>query len=425
MRLAYNILYSVVIVCALPVFCFRLFLGHKYRRSFLGRLGLVLPPATSPDAPPPVWFHALSVGEVLSAVPLIRKFRATRPDIPVVVSAATETGLDIARRELAQDVDAIFYAPLDIYYAVERVLNRIRPRLFVLVETDIWPNLLWSLRRRKVPALLINARMSERSYRFYRRARFYMAPVLNLFEVIGVQAPVYADRMIHMGAHESRVMVGGNLKCDQEHHTLSPEERRELAASFGWNPSSNRVLVAGSVHEGEDETVLAAFAKLYGAEASLRLIVAPRDFRRSDRICAMALAKGLSCAKRSAVEGDAAVMVLDTMGELKRVYAVGEAAFVGGSLIAGGGHNPLEPAAQKKPVCFGPHMEDFPEVSRLLIEAGGAQVVHAEEQLRRFWEDTLKNPRRATEMGQKAYLAWTSSRGSLQTYMNCLDRFLY
>ncbi len=367
------------------------------------------------------------MGEILSAVPLIRKFHEEHPDIPVVVSAATETGLDIARRELTGVARDLFYAPLDFYPAVARVLKRLRPRLYVLVETDIWPNLLWGLQKENIPALLANGRMSERSFRFYRRVRFYMAPVLNLFRVVGVQAPVYAQRMIEMGADENRVLVGGNLKCDQDYHTLSPEERRELAQSFGWDVSSVRILVAGSTHEGEEEIVFRAFQGLYEKDASLRLVVAPRDPRRSDRVFALAAGMGFSCARRSSVANGqpGVVLIMDTMGELKKTYAVGEAAFVGGSLIRDGGHNPLEPAAQQKPVFFGPHMEDFPEVSRLLLESGGARTVRDGEQLYEEWKKTLEDPRHARRMGQNALEAWTSGRGSLKTYMRCLEYYLY
>ncbi len=417
----YSVLYSLGLLCAAPVFAARILLARKYRRSSLQKLGLAPFPATSPDGPRPVWVHALSVGEVLSAVPLVRSLRLAFPDVPVVISTATETGWETARRELSDLTAHIFFAPLDFPPAVSRCVSSLRPRLFVLVETDIWPSLLRALHRNGVPSVLVNARISERSFRGYRLLRFFLRDALRLFSFIGVQAPVYANRMIALGASFEKVRVLGNLKADAVEITVGQEDRNAMIRSCGWEPGSVRILVAGSTHEGEEEILLRVFRTLWEHDQALRLVIVPRDIERSNAVCILASTMDFFCrALSDPPDAKSQVVVVNALGTLARLYAVGEAAFVGGSLVKQGGHNPLEPAAHGVPVFFGPHMDDFPEIARLLTETGGAVRVKDGDGLYNALLKGVRRPHTFRAMGIHAREASELSRGAVEKYMSVL-----
>ena len=426
MYLAYNICFIVAFILTFPFLALRLLWNGKYRRSFKERLGLkVVNRWSGKKELRPIWIHALSVGEALSAVALVKALADRYPKIPLVFSTSTETGQQTALNALGNMVSGTFFFPLDLFFAVRRTLERIRPRLFVLIETDLWPSFLRELKKRGIPAILINGRMSSSSFKGYRTFRFFMKQVLFCFQAIGMQAPLYARRMVEIGAPEDKVFVGGNLKFDQEYRYIEQPERDEILYSLGWHGPRKRVLVAGSTHAGEEEIIFGAFSRLLQDFPDAVLIEAPRNPERFEQVRRLALGMGLGCRRLSDPANPAdQVVVIDRIGELSRLYSVGESVFVGGSMVQEGGHNLLEPAAQKKSILFGPYMDDFQEMADRIVEAGGGLVVSNQDELYQAWKSFLDSRPLAERTGEMAYQVWQTNRGALQNYLRCLERYL-
>lgn len=422
----YNICFISVFILIFPLLALRMLWSRKYRRSFKERLGLTVTNYRSArEDSRPIWIHALSVGETLSAVSLVKALAERFPGIPLIFSTSTETGQQTAMKELGGMVAKTFYFPLDLFFVVRKTLQEIRPCLFVLIETDIWPNFLRELKTKCIPAVLVNGRMSSTSFKRYRTFRFFMKRVLFCFRAIGMQSPIYAHRMVEMGALEDKVFVGGNLKFDQEHRYVELPERDEMLYSLGWQNPGKRVLVAGSTHEGEEEIIFSAYSRLLQDFPDAVLITAPRNPERFEKVHRLAVAMGLRCRKLTdPVDPVDQVVVADRIGELSRLYAVGEVAFVGGSLVQEGGHNLLEPAAQRKPVLFGPYMDDFQEMAELIVKAGGGMIVSNQDELYRAWKSLLDSRCLAERTGEIAYDVWRTNRGALQNYLRCLERYL-
>ncbi len=375
---AYNLALAGGLIGALPVLASRLVLRGKYRRTFRRRLGLVRPELMVTENRP-VWFHALSLGEVITAATVIDALRARRPGLPVVLSVATENGLDEARRRFqGREGIQVLVAPLDFPWAVRRLVRTMGPRLFALVETDAWPNLLDRLRRRGVPLVLVNGRLSPGSFRLWRRLGGVSRRMWGRFDLCLMQSEIDAGRVRGLGLDPAKIMAVGNVKYDRAWpEAVDPAALRQ---DLGL-PADTPVVVAGSTHHGEERIVLDAFLDLRRRLPRARLILAPRQPERFDEAAGLIARTGLSLARRSGGRNEADVILLDTMGELARIYAVADAAFVGGSLIyerGVGGHNLLEPAVFGAPVLFGPNMKNFPEMRREFIEAGaGLEVTDA------------------------------------------------
>jgi 3-deoxy-D-manno-octulosonic-acid transferase len=341
----------------------------KHRRRTVERLGLRLP--RLPLRPGPVlWIHALSVGEVTSALPLVKGLRERICPAQIVFTASTRSGKELAERLIAPHVDFVLFSPLDFPYAVRRYLDAIQPNCFILVETDFWPNWLRQLQRRNVPCFLVNGRISERSFAAYRRFAFFFTPMFRRFSLLSMQTEQERDKMLALGIPAERLVCFGNLKYDLP--TVSPADcpLPEFSGGCVW--------VCGSTHPGEEELIFAAFQEL--AWRPLRLIIAPRKIERRAELVKLARSFGLNAVLRSSgdVGAESRVLILDTIGELAACYGLARLAFIGGSLVDEGGHNPIEAAAQAVPVLFGPHTEDFAEIARDLTACGGAKVVTAE-----------------------------------------------
>ncbi|WP_420208631.1 3-deoxy-D-manno-octulosonic acid transferase [Candidatus Electronema sp. JC] len=341
----------------------------------LERLGLRLPHLPVRQGPV-IWIHALSVGEVTSALPLVKAIRESIRPAVLVFSATTRSGKELAERLIAPHVDFILFSPLDFPCAVRRYLDAIRPSCFILVETDFWPNWLHQLRRRQIPAMLVNGRISEKSFAAYRRFAFFFKPMFRCFSLLSMQTAQDRDKMLALGILTERLACFGNLKYDLPARQTAPPD---LAAAHDHRP----IWVCGSTHPGEEELIFAAFKKIVGANPCvrpLRLIIAPRKIERGGELLKLARSFGLNAVLRSSGDADAAscVLILDTIGELAGCYSLARLAFIGGSLVDEGGHNPIEAAAQGVPVLFGPHTEDFAEIARDLVDCGGAKVVTAE-----------------------------------------------
>jgi len=404
-HLLYNVLLAAGIVLSFPVLVPWVLLSKKRRENFPDRLGFHgSPPAVPPGDGPTIWVHAVSVGETNASVPLLRRLRERAPRARLLLSNVTVTGRGTAEKALAGVTEGRFYFPFDFPGICGRFLDRVRPDAVVVVETEIWPNFLAECVRRGVPVVIVNGRLSERSFRGYARFRWFFAPVLRTLRAISAQTREDADRFVALGADPSVVKVGGNLKFDVSHPgkgatSLSGILEREKTAGARW-------IVAGSTHEGEEAAVLRAFAAARQVDPGIRLLLAPRHPERFPVVEAMLREEGFPAVRRTSIlEGtgrfDETVLLLDTVGELPSAYAAADLAFVGGSLVPKGGHNVLEPAWHGVPTVVGPHMENFREIADVFLGAGGLLQVSGEEELSSVFMRFASSPDAYSGTGRK------------------------
>ncbi len=414
----YNLFMTVGAIVFAPALFVKAILTPKYRNRSGKRLGFALGarPGGSAPALPRIWVHALSVGEVASARNLVQELRRNYPQGIIIFSAATRSGESFARAILREHVDCFAPFPFDLLWSVKRLVSWVKPDLFVLVETDFWPNFLRELNRRGIPCLLVNGRVSESSLVRYRRFRWLFRPLFNSFQALAMQTEQDAISMRQLGVDPARLAVLGNLKYDAALSGSCVKAGLDRAAL--QIPEQALVWVAGSTHRGEEEIIFAAFQKLARSCANLFLVVAPRNVERGAELAAMAARRGLSAFRRSlGGAGEGSVLILDTLGELSSVYDLCDVAFVGGSLVPERGHNPLEPAVYGKPVLFGPFMEDFAEISRDLLAVGGARQVHDAEGLCAGLSLLLADPAERERTGRQAQGLIASRRGVTEAHI--------
>jgi 3-deoxy-D-manno-octulosonic-acid transferase len=421
----YNLFMTVGVIVFAPLLFVKVILTPKYRGRTAKRLGFALgagPDGSAPGRHPRIWVHALSVGEVASSRNLVQELRRSYPQGILVFSAATRAGESFARSTLAEQVDCFAPFPFDLLVSVKRLISWVKPDLFVLVETDFWPNFLRELNRRNIPALLVNGRASDYSFARYSRFRWFFRPLFNSFQTLAMQTKQDANSMQQLGVDPARLVVLGNLKYDAALPGSSVKaglDREALRI-----PAQALVWVAGSTHKGEEEIIFNAFQRAARSCTNLFLIVAPRNVERGAELAAMAAKRGLSTCRRSLGGAGGAVLILDTLGELSSVYALCDVAFVGGSLVPQRGHNPLEPAVYGKPVLFGPFMEDFAEISRDLLAVGGARQVHDEEELHAGLSFLLNDPAARERAGQQAQGLVASRRGVTEAHVGLIRDML-
>jgi 3-deoxy-D-manno-octulosonic-acid transferase len=362
---------------------------------------------------PRVWFHALSVGEAVSVAPLLEAVARLQPQWAIVFTTATETGQQAARALYGRWVEKFLVLPHDIPWVVDRWLQRVRPTLGVLVETDLWPQLLCSLRQRRIPCVLVNARVSPRSFERLRRFRPLTRRLFAAFAAVFVQSPDDRARFLGLGCPRERLHAAGNLKFDQVLAPLPAPERERLRAGAGID-AARPVWIAGSTHGGEEEQILAVHRALGERHAELLLILAPRRVERAPEVAALCARAGLPVARRSLGEKAAGrgVYLLDTLGELARFYSLARAAFVGGSLVAFGGHNPLEALAQGTPAFWGPHLFNFRQVEAILLAAGCARRVTHRGEMEAVLADWLADEELASRTLEQAAELFATHRGA-------------
>ena len=384
-HLLYNFALGAGLIVGAPVWIPWVLLSRKRRANFPERLGLrAAPPQRPADSRPTVWVHAVSVGETLAAAPLFRRLRRLAPDARLLVSSVTLTGRETALKTLSGVADDGFYFPFDLPGLCRRFLDRLRPDVVVIVETEIWPNFIAACASRGVPVVIVNGRLSKRSFAGYMRLRWFFAPILRTLRTISAQTAEDAERFVALGAPREIVTVGGNLKFDVTPpeiaaSPLSALLLREKAAGSAW-------IVAGSTHDGEEAQILRAFLAAREGNPSIRLLLAPRHPERFDAVEALIHREGVPMARRTSIpEGvqrlPDPVLLLDTVGELSGAYAAADLAFVGGSLVPKGGHNVLEPAWHGVATIVGPHMENFREIADAFLAGNALIRVEGEEEL--------------------------------------------
>ncbi|MDP7551648.1 MAG: glycosyltransferase N-terminal domain-containing protein [Nitrospinaceae bacterium] len=377
----YHLISIFAVLIVAPCFAlFSLFSRHKWRRfsDHFGRVPMDSGPAGVRKT---IWVHAVSLGEVAAVTPVLQHLRQIRPQDRMVLSVTTDSGYEAAKLKLPK-LDALFFHPLDCLPCTWTAVNRVRPDLFVLVDTGFWPGFIHLLQTKGVRMLLFNGRVSSRSMRFYKMFKSFFSSTFSRFTFLCMQNPHGQSRLESLGVDESRFMVIGDPKYDVL-PTPSPGKRERVRERMRITPGT-LIWVAGSTHEGEEEMVLDVHRRLRKRYDNLVLILAPRRLERVQRITKIIMAKGLSFLRWSGQqdkkECDCTVLLLDTLGELSEVYSICDVAFVGRSLLApGGGHNLIEPVAQGKPVLFGPYVENNRYTADELIENGlGTQVSNAD-----------------------------------------------
>jgi 3-deoxy-D-manno-octulosonic-acid transferase len=412
------LLYSFVTLCVFvalsPYFLYQAIRHNKYTGSLGQRLGY-LPVSFNLDGDESIWVHAVSVGEVLAARPLLSELRRRYPRLRLFLSTTTLTGQRLARRNV-QDVDAVFYFPFDWTLTARRTLNVVKPRLFLMMETEIWPNLLRECRRRGVRTMLVNGRISYRSFPRYQLIRPFFQRVLADVDRFCVQGDETARRLEQLGADPSRITITGSLKFDSLETMPTPGRGPERVLRF-FRVSPNRpVLVAGSTLKGEEAAVIHAFNRLRRHGTNALLVIAARQPERFGDVERLCRQEGLATIRRSELPIDAEpradAVVLDTIGELAQLYQIATVVFIGGSLIQAGGHNILEPALFGKPIVFGPHMENFAEIADAFLANGAAVQVRDERDLDETIVSLMGDPVRRARLGAAARALVEANRGA-------------
>jgi 3-deoxy-D-manno-octulosonic-acid transferase len=428
MPFALNLIYAAGLVFWAPILLIRMFRTGKYREGWWEKFWGSAPIRIGDR--PCLWFHAVSVGEVLLLRPLVREMARRRPNWEVIISTTTATGLSVARRTFPDLIT--FYAPLDLSWATRRAIARVRPTVLALVELELWPNLIRAAKRSGAKVAIINARLSARSYRGYRSIRGLLRPTLKCIDVVAAQDTDYARRFVELGVPEERVSVTGSVKYDGLESDRNNAKTRELRKELGLS-HSDLVFVAGSTMEGEEDAALAAYRAARLQHPSLRLILVPRHAERFDGVAAWLIREGESVVRRSQAGqaprpragGPPPVILIDTIGELAAVWGLADVAFVGGSLVPGrGGQNMMEPAAYGASVLFGPHTSNFREtVEQLLARDAARRVADAEELSVRLRED-LDDPEAAAARGSAGRTFVLAQHGASGRTFAELDRLV-
>ncbi|MDD5097180.1 MAG: 3-deoxy-D-manno-octulosonic acid transferase, partial [Candidatus Omnitrophica bacterium] len=400
MFILYDLVFFIFILAYLPLYLLR----GKFHRGFASRLGIL--PADL-NLARPIWVHAVSVGEAVSIKGLVTQLRKTYPDKKLVISTVTATGNKIAQGLIGPG-DLLLYLPLDLSFIVKHVLKKINPALFVIAETEIWPNLITQLDKQKIPIAIVNGRISDGSYSGYRAIKYIIRPILRKVSIFLLQSDTDASRLESLGVAKEKIQVTGNLKFDINLNAGLELDASAYRAKLMLGPE-DKLWVCGSTHPGEEKIVFETYQKLLLIYPKLKLLLAPRHPERSREIAALASKMKFMPIFVSSISGacptciNNPVFILDTIGQLFNYYACADIVFIGGSLIKKGGHNILEPASLKKPIIFGPHMFNFRDITDLFMKYKAGIMVNNAQELNLKVKELLANDILANDFGQRAY----------------------
>jgi 3-deoxy-D-manno-octulosonic-acid transferase len=428
MALALDVLYSAALLVFAPWLLYRWIRAGKYREGWGEKLWGKAPLRIGDD--PCLWFHAVSVGEVLLLRPLVREMARRRPNWEIVISTTTSTGLAVARKTYPDLVT--FYAPLDFSWSTRRAIARVRPTVLALVELELWPNLIRVAKRAGAKVAVINARLSRRSYRGYRSLRVPLQATWGRIDAVAAQDAEYARLFVDLGVPSQRVCVTGSVKYDGLESDRNNVRTRSLRELLGLS-AAELVFVAGSTMEGEEAAALSAYAAARRRHSRLRLILVPRHADRFERVAVWLEQQGETVIRRSRLEspvprrwgGPSPVILIDTIGELSAVWGLADVAFVGGSLRPGrGGQNMMEPAAYGASVMFGPHIANFRETVEQLLRRNAARQVADAQELAHGLLDDLDDPEAAAQRGAAGRQFVLSQNGAAGRTLAELDRLV-
>lgn len=414
MYLIYNVLATIIVIIALPFFLVRMVITDQLCGRFREMCGFlpddVLQRVHNKNC---IWAHAASVGEIVATSSIIKETAKLLPNQTFLVSVVTPTGYEMAKR-IIPEAAGVIYFPLDLPWLVEKVIRLVRPRIFMMVETELWPNFLKVARKYDVRTLMVNGRISDKSSKRYHYLMSILSDMLNNVDIFCMQSEQDAQYIIGLGANPNRVVITGNTKYDQTYTGVSPEEQIEIRGLLGLH-TANPIIVAGSTHKGEEEMLLAAYEAVQRRYSQAAMVIAPRHVDRAEEIEDLCRKAGVAVRKRTeqrvTVE-TAQVVILDTIGELGKIYSIADLVFVGGSLVAKGGHNILEPAAHGKPVLVGPHMFNFKEIYALLSKRGICRTVNNPAELGTYMLELLDNSELRLHMRQEALQIIEENKGA-------------
>lgn len=422
-RFFYNLLFPVVLLLLLPGFLIRMTRRGNYRHKFGQRFGIYSAGVREKIAGTNrVWVHAVSVGEVNIALKLIQSMREADPELGFVLSTTTSTGFKLAVSRKSPWLEPI-YNPLDFYPVARRVVSLIRPRCLILVEAEVWPNILWEVRRMGAKAALVNVRLSPRSEKRYRAARWITAPVFNQLNLLCLQEPQDVNRWKSLGLDPAKLVLTGSIKFDDSGTAPRPaRDFRPILDGIGI-PKGAPVLLGGSTFEGEEVILAEVYKELRQSHPDLFLILVPRHHERAEAVERQIVEAGLTVMRRTKpfADGKPDVLLVDTTGELAGWYRCATVVFIGKSLCAKGGQNPAEPITAGVPVIFGPHMQNFSTLVRAFLQEGGAIEVNDAEGIRRAVETLLSDPALRAAMVAKAAKSLDIHRGATQRTLNQLQ----
>ncbi|WP_319548308.1 glycosyltransferase N-terminal domain-containing protein [Desulfogranum marinum] len=422
--LLYNLIVTLGCLLLLPLLLVGVLSKQKYRTRIAKRLGWGLPIIHQQHPyKQTIWIHALSVGETTSALPLVKGLRAEYPDALIVFSTTTRSGQTLADTIIKPHADAVIAAPLDFLLTINLFIRSIQPDIFILTETDFWPNWLFLLNRQSIPTVLVNGRISQESFIRYRRFAWFFKPLFSGFTVLSMQTANDCQNLQKLGITSSKIHTLGNLKLDTLllKESLPDTDVSQLKQYYGLLPDAP-VLICGSTHDGEETILFNVFARLKNTFPELQLIVAPRDIGRSGELLELAHSYNFRCAQKTSLALDAPydLLILDTLGELAAAYQLADAAFIGGSLVALGGHNPLEAAVFAIPVFFGIHMEDFSEIAAELVHCGGGIQVPGEKELLESLTHVFADALYREEKGKQARQWVRANQGVVRRHLDLL-----
>lgn len=425
MFIIYDLIFILFALFCLPFYIIK----GKLRPSFLMRLG-ILPKDVlmlKNQAQGPIWIHAVSVGEAISVKPLLEELGRIFPLRRIVISTVTVSGNKIAQSFKAKE-DLVIYLPFDISFITRNVVKRIRPGLFIAMETEIWPNMISALHNFNVPIVLVNGRISNGSFAGYKKIKIFTRPILEKINLFCMQTGNDSKRIIFLGAHEEKVKIVGNMKFDAiDYKGKAADYREEYKKVLGLT-STGKLIVAGSTHAGEEEIILHVYKKLIGDFPGLKLLIAPRNIDRSASIEKLInkfnfKSLRISQAKRSGSNTNSLsrVFVLDTIGELVNFYAISDLVFVGGSLVKKGGHNIIEPALFEKPIIFGLHMSNFRDIAEAFLSKAAALQVKDSRDLYNCFKELLINREKRESLGILAKAVTEESRGATKKVVSFIN----
>ncbi len=421
----YDAFFTLALLVASPYLLYRIVTSGRFRAGLCQRFGFI-PRRRSPDRPC-LWIHGVSVGEIQTAEALIEELGRRHPDVEIVLSTTTATGQKVARRRHPDRT--IFYYPLDFSLVTHRVIRRIRPDAILLMELEIWPNFLLACALRQLPVAVVNGRISQKSFVGYRRLRRILPEPFGRVSLYCVQTEEYSERLLALAVDREKIFVTGNMKYDNISTESAWTARAALESRFGI-AATDRVLIGGSTHSGEEEALVEIYRKLRRRHPGLRLVVAPRHPQRAQEVRQIIERRGLRCLAKTDLDAESIsprgdeVILLDTVGDLPVVYALGTLVFVGGSLIPHGGQNMMEPAAHGKPVLFGLHTFNFREDVAILLEHEAAIQVSDADDLATQIARLLSDEAAARVMGERAQAVIRERKGATKRIADLLEDHL-
>ena len=430
----YKTIINLLFIGVLPFLPFIYIFSKKRRATLVPRFAFKVDFKFKETGKKRIWVHALSVGEVISSLPFIKELREQYKDLDIVFTASTKTGFDMAEQLFLRNrslknrsqVNQLGYFPFDLGICVNKISRQIDPDAVVLIETDLWPNFLYEMKRRKIPVILINARLSKRSLKGYLRFKKFSSMFFSSLTQIMAQTQLDKKRFQSLGIDKRKISVVGNIKFDQIHENVDKKWVKGMRGSIGIQKGT-KVFLAGSTHEGEEKILCSVYKKIKKRFPEFLMIIAPRDPERCSVVLSYLLSQNVNAALLSTMKksnSQYGVVLVDRMGELSRLYAICDVAFIGGSMVSQGGHNPLEPAAFSKPVLFGVDMSDFLLISNILVDSGGARQVESGIQLTNELETILGNRQVRGHMGRQNFKIFSSNSGAVQKILKNIDHLI-